>query len=219
MLLSSFQALIDLLECSEPGKPQEAFALLLLRMVTFPKYRAGQEQGSLPPVSLQGALALQELLNFRKPIKVVNSLLAASPGELQAMGCDPRGSHIVDAFVNSTSVSTKNKEKLVYRFKGCYTSLACSKHGSRGLEALWKVASIKAKTQVCNELLADELKLKENKFGRIIFNNFQVCNEKRFDSVRKRSIGACSACMYKRIHAATPNISSLTTTDGSVERE
>lgn len=52
--------------------------------------------------------------------------------------------------------------------------MACSKHGSRVLEALWKVASMKAKTQVCSELVADELKLKDNLFGKIIFNNFQV---------------------------------------------
>ena len=66
--------------------------------------------------------------------------------------------------------------------QGYYTTMACSKHGSRVLEALWKVATIKAKTQVCNELVADELKLKDNLFGRIIFNNFQVCNKIRYEN-------------------------------------
>lgn len=178
---SCMKSLFDLLECSEPGKPQEIFALLVLRMLPYPEYQARHDQGNLPPVSLQGALALQELLNFKKPIKVVNSLLAISPGDLQLMGCDPRGSHVVDAFVKSSGVSSKNKEKLVYRFKGHYTTMACSKHGSRVLETLWKVASIKAKTQVCNELVADELKLKDNQFGKIIFNNFQVNMFKRGD--------------------------------------
>lgn len=178
---SCMKSLIDLLECSEPGKPQEIFALLVLRMLPFPEYRAKQDEGTLPSVSLQGALTLQELLNFSKPIKVVNSLLVINPEELQSMGCDPRGSHVVDAFVNSSSVSAKNKEKLVYRFKGYYTAMACSKHGSRVLEALWKVASMKAKTQVCNELIADELKLKDNLFGRIIFKNFQLNMFKRGD--------------------------------------
>lgn len=47
----------------------------------------------------------------------MNSLLAITPAELVVVGCDPRGSHVVDAFVNSTSISAKNKEKLIYRFK------------------------------------------------------------------------------------------------------
>lgn len=57
----------------------------------------------------------------------------------------------------------------------CFTDMACSKHGSRVLESLWKVASIKAKTQICDELVTDEFKLKANPFGKIIFNKFQVC--------------------------------------------
>ncbi|XP_045131829.1 nucleolar protein 9-like isoform X2 [Portunus trituberculatus] len=178
---SCMKSLIDLLKCFEPGKPQEMFAMLVLRLLPFPEYQAKQDQGTLPSISLPGALTLQELLNFSKPIKVVNSLLALSPEELLSLGCDPRGSHVVDAYVNSTSISLKNKEKLLYRFKGYYTTMACSKHGSRVLEALWKVASIKAKTQVCNELVADEFKLKDNLCGKIIFNSFQVNLFKRGD--------------------------------------
>lgn len=179
---SCMKALMDLMECSEPGNnSQEMFALLLLRMVPYSEYQARQEQGKVSSVNLQGALALQELLSFSKPIKVVNSLLAITPAELVVVGCDPRGSHVVDAFVNSTSISAKNKEKLIYRFKKCFTDMACSKHGSRVLESLWKVASIKAKTQICDELVTDEFKLKANPFGKIIFNKFQVGMFKRGD--------------------------------------
>lgn len=63
---------MDLMECSEPGKPQEMFALLLLRMIPHPEYQARQDQGIPSPVNLQGALALQELLYFNKPIKVIH---------------------------------------------------------------------------------------------------------------------------------------------------
>lgn len=55
-----------------------------------------------------------------------------------------------------------------------YTSLACSKHGSRSLEALWKVANIKVKTQICRELVKEELKMKDSSFGKIIYNKFKV---------------------------------------------
>lgn len=49
--------------------------------------------------------------------QLVNSMLAVTPAELLVVGCDPRGSHVVDAFVNSISISIKNKEKLIYKFK------------------------------------------------------------------------------------------------------
>lgn len=58
--------------------------------------------------------------------------------------------------------------------QGMYTSLACSKHGSRSLEALWKVASINIKTHICRELVTDELKMKDSAFGKIIYSKFKV---------------------------------------------
>ncbi|KAG7158750.1 nucleolar protein 9-like [Homarus americanus] len=175
------QALMQLLGCWEPERLQVQFAPMLLRMMPYKEYQAKHSEGNLPPISLQGALTLQELLHFHKPIKVVNSLLDMSVADLQVMACDPRGSHVVDAFVLSTFLGAKNREKFLNRFKGTCTSLACSKHGSRSLEALWKVASTKIKTQICSELVVDELKLKGSPFGIIIYTNFQVHMFRRGD--------------------------------------
>nr|XP_045601865.1 nucleolar protein 9-like isoform X1 [Procambarus clarkii] len=175
------KSLMQLLGCWEPERLQVQFASLLLRMLPYEEYQAKQSESNLPPVSLHGSLTLQELLNFNKPIKVVNSFLEMSIANLQVMACDPRGSHVVDAFISSSFVGTKNRDKFIHKFKGTYTSLACSKHGSRSLEALWKVVSIKLKTQICNELIVDELKIKGNSFGIIIYNKFQVGMFKRGD--------------------------------------
>ncbi|KAK8743793.1 hypothetical protein OTU49_001271 [Cherax quadricarinatus] len=175
------KTLMQILGCWEPETLQKQFAPLLLRMLTYEDYQARQSEHNLPPVSLHGALILQELLNFRKPIKVAKSLLEMSVGDLKGMACNPRGSHVVDAIVLSTTLGSKTRNEFMEKFKGQYTSLACSKHGSRSLEAFWKVASIKLKTKICNELVVDELKLKGNAFGIIIYNNFLVDMFKRGD--------------------------------------
>ena len=42
---------------------------------------------------------VQEILQFNKPIKMVNSLLNTDPEKLSNLLSDPRGSHITDAFM------------------------------------------------------------------------------------------------------------------------
>ena len=51
-------------------------------------------------MNLHGAsLLVQEILQFNKPIKMVNSLLNTDPEKLSNLLSDPRGSHITDAFM------------------------------------------------------------------------------------------------------------------------
>ncbi|CAL4101507.1 unnamed protein product, partial [Meganyctiphanes norvegica] len=169
------QAIVRLLQCHEPDSRQILVVPMLLRFLNYDTYHQKKSAiEGMPAISLHGTLIIQEVMKFNKPIKVVNSLLEMSSSELQHMASDPRGSHIVDAFVGSSFIGEKSRDKLIMRMKGTYTSLACSKHGSRSLEALWRVANIKNKTTICTELVDDELKLKGNHFGTIIYNNFQV---------------------------------------------
>ncbi|XP_071550706.1 LOW QUALITY PROTEIN: nucleolar protein 9 [Panulirus ornatus] len=168
------QAIMQLLQCWEPERLQIHLVPLLLWMLPFDAYETQRSEGKLPPVSLQGTLTIQELLCFEKPIKVVKSLLMMDSANLRLMACDPRGSHVIDAFTSGPFVGSKSQDKLIWRYQGMYSSLACSKHGSRSLEALWKVAGIKLRTRMCSELLGDELKLKGSPFGIIIFTNFKV---------------------------------------------
>ena len=74
------------------------FASLLLSMAT----REVVEEQEFP-IQIHGSLVPQELL-FNKLIKVVNSLLAMEPGKLRQLLSDPRGSHVTDRFVGSTTV-------------------------------------------------------------------------------------------------------------------
>ena len=100
--------IMKVLHCSEK---QELVAPLLAHLVTFECWSA--EGAERPPVHLHGSLALQQLLIFTKPIKVVRSLLGLGSPQLAALLGDPRGCHITDSFLTSKHVGEKSREGLV----------------------------------------------------------------------------------------------------------
>lgn len=118
------------------------------------------------PISLHGSLILQEMLSFSKPIKLVRSILSVEGAELRRILSDPRGSHLADAFMQSKTIGEKSREGLVRRLAGELTGLACSKHGSRALDALWKYSSLKMKQVMVEELSRDELQLSSHPIGK-----------------------------------------------------
>jgi len=126
------------------------------------------------PVHLHGSLILQQLLNFNKPIQVVRSLLGVPNVQLRKLFSDPRGSHVLQVFVNSTTVGEKSRESMVKTLSGEYVSLACSKHGSIALEALWKTCSMKTKQTIVEELAKGESILRSHQFGKFVHQNCAV---------------------------------------------
>lgn len=79
------------------------------------------EESKSFPVNLHGSLIVQELLHFKKPIKVVSSLLKAfGPKALGELLSDVRGNHITEAFVSSETIGEKSRDGLV---KGLKVSL------------------------------------------------------------------------------------------------
>ncbi|XP_066949618.1 nucleolar protein 9 isoform X1 [Macrobrachium rosenbergii] len=176
-----WKALTHLLRCYEPQDRQLKTAPCLLWFLNYDEYQKKAAAGQLPSVSLHGSLILQDFLNFIRTIKIVDSILAMNLADLQFMACDPCGSHVIDAFTSSTFIKINNKERLVNSFKGTYVALACSKHGSRSLEAMWNISSIKLKTGICEELANEEFKLKANQHGTIIYSKFMVRLFKRND--------------------------------------
>lgn len=60
------------------------------------------------------------MLEFNKPIKMVNSILNMEPNELKNLFSDPKGSHIIDTFMQSMTVGEKSREKLIYRMMVCF---------------------------------------------------------------------------------------------------
>ena len=50
-------------------------------------------------------------------------------------------------------------------------SMACSKHGSRGIDAIWNNGSIKLKEFLAAKLSSEENKLNSNQYGKFVSQN------------------------------------------------
>jgi len=153
--------IMKVLHCNEK---QELLAPLLAHLVTLECWSEAEH----PPVHLHGSLALQQLLLFTKPIKVVRSLLGLGSAQLAALLGDPRGCHITDSFLTSKHVGEKSREGLVRGLRGQLVGLACGKHGSRTVDALWKHSGLKMKQTMAEELSAKLDILNSNKFGKFV---------------------------------------------------
>lgn len=72
---------------------------------------------SLSQVNLHGSVILQHMLRFDDPSPVVDSLLSLDPPQLVQLACNPCGSHVVDTYYKSPSVSGNRKEQMIQRLK------------------------------------------------------------------------------------------------------
>ncbi|XP_067000622.2 nucleolar protein 9 [Anabrus simplex] len=159
--------LMKALHCSDAE--QNSLAYLVLGLVKHEDWKPNKEELS---VQLNGSVLLQTMLKFNKPIKIVNSLMEMSASELKNIFCDPKGSHIMDAYMMSEYVGEKSRERMVRKLQGTYVALACSKHGSRALDAIWSAATMKQKLIIMDELAPKDAILNSNQFGHIISGKY-----------------------------------------------
>ena len=166
-------AVMKSLHCYEPPQHQLKFVTLLAYLSTRESYEETKGSPETPQlsVSLHGSLIIQELLNFNKPIKVVNSLLDMDANELKVLLSDPRGCHITDSFMQSTTIGEKSRDGLIKLMQPHLASLACSKHGSRSIDKMWEKASQKGQEIMAHELASKLTLLSNNNSGRFIAQN------------------------------------------------
>ena len=131
------------------------------------------------PISLVGALLAQEILHFNKPIKLVNSILNTDSEKMAKLLSDPRGCHITDEFMASVSIGEKSREGLLKILTPKLPSLACTKHGSRTIDAMLSKGSPKLKETLAAKLSPHESKLISDQFGKFICNNLGLSLFKR----------------------------------------
>ncbi|ERL90018.1 nucleolar protein 9 [Dendroctonus ponderosae] len=175
------------LNCLEPEDRQQHFILCMCRLAPYdPKSpKAGLLKEKL---SLQGTLMLQLMLEFNKPIALVNSLLNMDAQVLKELFSHSMGSHIVDSYTKSAFIGERSREKLVWKMKDTYQELAVSKYGSRAFEAIWNVANIKGKLQIMQELLHKEQLWCNSQFGKIIASKVNLALFKRNKETWKSAI-------------------------------
>ncbi|KAL1501660.1 hypothetical protein ABEB36_006952 [Hypothenemus hampei] len=163
------QFLMKSFNCHEPEERQKDFPLSLSRLKPYkPNETTSTENLAKERLSLEGTLMLQTMLEFNKPIKIVNALLTMDTNDLKNLFSNSMGSHITDSFVKSGFVGEKSREKLVRKLMGTYQELAISRYGSRSFEAIWNVANFKAKISIMEELAHKEGSWSNTEFGRII---------------------------------------------------
>ncbi|KAF5281835.1 hypothetical protein FQA39_LY05049 [Lamprigera yunnana] len=130
-------------------------------------------------LNLHGTLIVQLMLEFNKPIKIVNSILNINATDLKKLFCNRKGNHIADLFVKSKYVGEKSRDKLFKKLQGTYQDLAGDKYGSRSFEAIWNTANLKSKTIIMNELAYKDGTWSNTQFGRIISSKINLQLYKR----------------------------------------
>ena len=206
------------LHCYEPSQHQMKIAPLLAYLSTKEAHDEGTQNADNSAslhVNLHGSLILQEMLHFSKPIKVVNSLLGMDPNELSSLLCDPRGSHITDAFMESTTIGEKSRDGLVKALQGNLVAMACSKHGSRSIDKIWAKASQKGRELLAQELAAKLSLLTSHNTGRFIVQNLFLSTFKR----SKDDWRECVKNHEKQKHFAKDFLSELSSSKRQIEEK
>ncbi|XP_001360213.1 nucleolar protein 9 [Drosophila pseudoobscura] len=125
-------------------------------------------------VHLHGSLIAQHVLQFNKPIFLVNCILDLPAAQLAQIFNTPNGSHIVDAFMQSKFIGEKSRERLIRQLDGFYVDLAITRHGSRVLEQCFKASQEAQKLRIAKELITKANMLKGSPFGRLIYAKYRL---------------------------------------------
>ncbi|PIK36892.1 putative nucleolar protein 9 [Apostichopus japonicus] len=125
-------------------------------------------------VKLHGSLLLQSLLKFQNKRIVVNGFMALSTEELKTIICQPAGSYLLEHFMSNERIKDKKKEQLINTMKNDLFSICCDKSGSRAMESVFKMSSIKMKTIIAEVLAKKETQLHSDRFGCFVHRTCQL---------------------------------------------
>ncbi|XP_067881777.1 nucleolar protein 9-like isoform X2 [Heterodontus francisci] len=183
MLMRLYQAF----HCYEPASRRLACVPLVVSLLTYEvfynldgedsttEYQPSEEK-RLEAVSYHGSLLMQHLLHFDEPAAVVRSMAAVSQGDHIRLACDQAGSHVYDALLTSSTVSGKQRRKIIRKLTGQFAQLACDKYGSRVLDQIWKSVPIGMKRSIAEELAGRERELQSDPIGCWIARNFALAH-------------------------------------------
>ncbi|TGZ53174.1 nucleolar protein 9 [Temnothorax longispinosus] len=166
-------AIVELLKCDASAKNQTQLVRCIMTLKK-PSQLNVEPNSSPPPFHLHGSLIIQAILMFNKPIKAVNSLLEMNNEELLRLFGDPKGSRVLDAFMDSKYIGEKSREKLCKKLHGTWVELAKGTHGSRCVDKMWAWARMNQKMLIMEELAAAGQSLGSTKSGKIISAKLNV---------------------------------------------
>lgn len=110
--------MMQAVDCYEPAERQSDFVLCMSRFISYEKNKEmTNENLQKEKLNLHGTLILQSMIEFNKPIKIVNSILNMQAEDVKNLFANSMGSHIADSFAKSTFVGEKSREKLVKKLQ------------------------------------------------------------------------------------------------------
>uniref|UniRef100_A0A7N4NG06 NOP9 nucleolar protein n=1 Tax=Sarcophilus harrisii TaxID=9305 RepID=A0A7N4NG06_SARHA len=150
--------------CRRVGTHQAQILQLLLEVEVAVARPLGE-------MTVPGSLLLQHLLHFSTPGPVLRSLTSMEGAQLLALAQSPAGSHVLDAVLTSSTLTRKQRRRVLRPLKGHYVALACSRHGSRVLDAIWNEATLGNRKEIAAELGEQNQELMRDPFGHHVARN------------------------------------------------
>lgn len=173
------QCLLRAFHCAEPGSRHTSCLPLFMSLLTYEVYyqtetAEGSTQTEVPLSSIcyHGSRLVQALARFKERSHLLSSLRTLSPANLLTLASDPAGSHVLQALI--TTSSDKGRGKILKRLEGQYVKMACSRLGSRVLEAIWNSASVNHRQSIAQELVGSESQLRSDQFARHVWAKFAL---------------------------------------------
>ncbi|XP_023150111.2 nucleolar protein 9 [Amphiprion ocellaris] len=173
------QCLLCAFHCAEPGSRHVNCLPLFMSLLTYEVYyhsetAEGNIQTEVPLTSIcyHGSRLVQALAKFKERSLLLSSLRTLTPADLLTLASDPAGSHVLQALI--TTSSDKGRGKILKRLEGQYVQMACSRLGSRVLEAVWNSASVSQRQSIAQELVPSESQLRSDQFARHVWAKFAL---------------------------------------------
>eukprot|EP00063_Salmo_salar_P072183 XP_014047018.1 PREDICTED: nucleolar protein 9 isoform X2 [Salmo salar] len=173
------QRLLNAFHCAEPASRHTACLPLFLSLLTHEVYYSSeaaegntQTERPLSSICYHGSRLVQSLAKFKDRSLLLNSLRSLTPADHLTLGTDQSGSHVLQLLV--TSSSDKGRGKILRRLEGQYVQMACSRYGSRVLEAVWNSATVPQRQSIAKELVPCETQLRSGQFSRHVWAKFAL---------------------------------------------
>lgn len=173
------QCLLHAFHCAEPGSRHISCLPLFMSLLTYEVYyhsetADGNVNTEVPLTSIcyHGSCLVQALAKFKERSLLLGSLRTLTPADLLTLASDPAGSHVLQALI--TTSSDKGRGKILKRLEGQFVQMACSRLGSRVLEAVWNSASVSQRQSIAQELVSSESQLRSDQFARHVWAKFAL---------------------------------------------
>ncbi|XP_041427837.1 uncharacterized protein LOC379727 isoform X1 [Xenopus laevis] len=184
-LLSAVQTKKLAFHCAAPLSRQVACIPLFLSLLTYEVYYNKEEEEEptehqddgdrkLDNVNYHGSLIVQHLLHFEDPSVILKSLGTLADVDLLTVVCSQAGCHVLDALLSSSTISDKQRKKILRRLRGHCMQLACNKYGSRVLDRMWTTSTIGVKEEIAQKLVEKLHQLQNDPIGHHIARNFAL---------------------------------------------